>query len=212
MYRDEFPKHVGMAAIILTLILLLLAICVQKAQSQDKISEWQEAIVLCNFHNQSETTGFFVSKDGVIATTFHLIRSWYIFVDGYHIYVVPHGEERPYKAEVVGFNKSADILFLKINYKPKFWFKEFRHPEHGEKCIAMGLPYGWRIALEARITTLFKDIDILGIDRIPLPGASGSAILSEKGEVIGMLRAKYGVATITSGIHIKLGLQRIKKQ
>ena len=193
----------------LTLMLLILVAVPFGSVDRDIIVEWQKALVYCNYHSQSITTGFFVSPDGIIATALHLVKDWVIFVNGFHIFVVTHEKNRPYKARVLGFNQKQDILFLQINYRPKVWFDKFEDAKNGQACIALGFPYGWRIALEAKIITNFRS-ELMGIDKVPEKGASGSVILSGGGKVLGMLTHRYGYAGITPSIFIASGLKAIK--
>lgn len=195
---------------LLILTFLLLSISLFADVDRDTIIKWQKGIVYCNYHSKALTSGFFISKDGIIVTTFHLVRDWILFVDGFHIYVVTHEKDKPYKAEILGFNRKADILFLKIDYKPEVWFDEFDQAKNGQRCIALGFPYGWRTGIEAKIITHFQ-YEWLGIDRIPLKGASGSLILSEEGKIFGMLTKRYGLAFVVPGILIKNGLTKIKE-
>jgi len=53
----------------------------------------------------------------------------------------------------------------------------------------MGFPYGWRAPIEARMIT-HNRINLLGVDKEPLAGASGSVILSEEGKYMGMVTKK----------------------
>lgn len=195
----------------LFILLPLISLLYSSNVDRDQIVEWQKGIVYVNYHSKAVASGFFISGDGIIATPFHLIQEWVIFVDGFHIFVVTHEKDAPHKAEIVGFNQKADILFLKIDYKPRMWFGEFEQAKNGQRCVALGFPYGWRTAIEAKIITHFRE-EWLGIDRIPQRGASGSLILSEKGKVLGMLTKRFGLSFIVPGILIKNGLIKIRKE
>lgn len=192
-------------------ILLLLILAGLGAPDLEKRLEWQKAIVYLNYHSKSVTSGFFVSE-GIIVAPFHLIQDWVIFVDGFHIFAITYRKDKFYKTEIIGYNQSADLLFLRIlGYKAEFWFSEFEYPKAGDDCFVLGYPKGWQFGKRAKVITHFRS-SFLGIDIIPVEGASGSAVISEKGKIFGMLTKRFGYAIITPGIKIQNGLKLAKKE
>lgn len=175
--------------------------------SEQQIERWQKGICYLNFNNQVETSGFFVSKDGMIATVYHLLRGWNIFTVNFPVYVYcPDKEVR--KARVLEFSQKADLLLLQVDYKPQTWFDEFIQPEVNQQCIALGFPYGWFAAREGRII-FHPRHSIMGINIIAIPGSSGSVVLSEDGKVLGMITKKYALTAIVTGTAIKGTIKKV---
>lgn len=206
--------------ILVPLLVLLLFVA---SVDRTTLLEWRKGIVHLNYNNQKFASGWFATKDGIIVGPHHLIKGTAVFVDHFPIIVTDHKKET-YKAKTVGFY-SDDIMFLRIEarladptrrkyepfrYNPEYWFAEYEEPELYQECVAMGFPYGWRVALSAKIMDNMG-LEILGIDRIPLEGASGSVILSEQGNYMAMLTNRFGYAQIVPGVLIKNALTRLKE-
>lgn len=181
----------------------------QPEPSRENILEWRKAIVLLNYHGLNECSGFFVSEDGIIATTFHLIVGWHVFVDHQKVIAVTY-DKKTYHAKMIGFERRADLLFLKVDYKPKFYFSKFAVGKKYEDCVVMGYPKGWSGYEEAKLLSHFK-YDALGVSKAPITGASGSVVLKSDGSVLGMVKGEYGKGILTPAISIGNGLKRLRK-
>lgn len=178
---------------------------------KNKILEWQKGVVYLNYDNQAEATGFFVSPDGIIAGPYHVIQGWDIFADSFHIYVVPYRKLNVYKAEILYKSRKRDLILIKIDFKPEVWFDKFENPVEGESVIVLGHPFGWRFGKEAEIILHLRE-EVLGLNIIPLSGASGSVVLSKKGKVKGMLTKKFGYSIIIHSVFIKNAIKKIKER
>lgn len=180
----------------------------QPEQKRENILEWRKAIVLLNYHSLNECSGFFVSDDGIIATTFHLIKGWHIFVDHYKIIAVTY-DKKTYHAKIEAFSIQKDILFLKIDYKPEFYFSKFAIGKKYEDCVIMGYPKGWSGYEQAKLLSHFK-YDALGVSETPIQGESGSVVLRADGSVLGMVKSIYGKGILIPAISIRNGLKMLK--
>ena len=177
---------------------------------RDTLIKWQKGIVKCNYHSLAVTTGFIINDSPcIVATAFHLIQDDIDFVDGYHIYVKTY-DGKVLQAKVLYFERKSDLLLLQIDYIPEFWFQEYENPKHGQPCVALGLPYDWSVALEAKIITN-RSFEVVGIDRVMVPGSSGSVVVSEEGKILGMAVAVWGYTRITPGIIIKNALGQVMR-
>jgi len=210
-YRD--PNRGFVLFLLMTFILLMMTICskiLYPAQDSSLVYKWKKALVEVSYDNKKFCTGWFASKDGIIVTVFHVIEGWFDIAKD-RIYVRIGGKDgMVYRAEILAFkNKAIDILFLKIDYKPEVWLDEFDMPEPGQNCIALGYPYFWEVALTAKVIRNMW-YDVLGLDRIDFPGASGSVVLSEDGKVLGMITRSMGFPSFVVSHYIKVGLERLK--
>ena len=216
MYHD--PNWQMAKLIMLIVILLLMALCSEflcpsQGVAQIPDPKWWGAICQVNYDNECLTTGFFVSKDGIIVTPLHLFRGGWIEVAKDQIWVrvnIGRSDEAGYKARVIAWrDKGIDILFLKIDYRPKFWFDKFAIPKAGMNCIALGYPLDWEGILEAKIIEN-RQYHVLGLNQASFSGASGSVVLDYEGRILGMVIKQYGYLVITHSHFIKSGLQKIK--
>jgi len=222
-YRSE-PNKLGLALLLMFLLLgvsclvTFLNPATSEVVDRDTLIQWQKGLVYLNYDNRVFCTGWFI-QENIIVAPFHLIDGWVSFVDHFHIIVMDYKRDT-YKAEIVGFKSTADILFLRIShkledgkyvrvgYKAEHFFPEYEQPQLYMDCVAMGFPYGWRSAVETKIISHFGQ-NWLGTDIIALKGSSGSVILTTKGKYMAMLTKRYGKAYVVPGILIKNGLENI---
>lgn len=196
--------------ILIMLMLTILAKLLNPAQDSSLVYRWKKALVEVSYDNKKFCTGWFASKDGIIVTVFHVVEGWFDLGRD-RIYVRIGGQRgRVYKARVLAFmNRGADILFIRVDYKPEVWLDEFEMPHAEQDCIALGYPYFWEVALRAKVIRNMW-YDVMGIDRIDFPGASGSVVLSKEGKVLGMITRHMGFPSFTVSHYIQQGLERLK--
>jgi len=145
-------------------------------------------------------TGFIISTDGYILTNYHVIE--YSAEYGYDLTVMTYdGSEYP--AEIIGFESSNDVAVIKIDATglTPVTFGNSNDIKVGEAVYAIGNPLGELTftqttgsisALDRVIKTdAYTSINMFQIDAAVNNGNSGGPVYNAKGEVIGIVTAKY---------------------
>jgi len=175
-------------------------------------------------------TGFLVSADGLVATSNHVIE------DGRSIQFNFKGQK--YDARKVAQDEANDLAILKI--EGEFPYLEIRGSEDagiGEETFTVGFPNPAVQGFEPKMTTgVISSLSGIQDDptcyqiSVPVqPGNSGGPLLTQKGDVIGIIKAKLnprvGLATANAlpenvnyavksdylNILIKLAKAKVKK-
>lgn len=146
-------------------------------------------------------SGFIISENGYIITNYHVIE--YAYTGGQDVNVILHDGTR-YAASIVGVEESNDIAVLKIdavNLTPAS-FGDSDSLSVGETVYAVGNPLGELefsmstghvSALDRAIKTgeSADSINMFQIDAAVNSGNSGGPVYNVRGEVIGVVTAKY---------------------
>ncbi len=150
-------------------------------------------------------SGFIVTADGYIITNYHVIEDAY--KGGYDITVMLYNGDS-YTASIVGFEKDNDIAVLKIDAEGlnPVTIGDSDAMVVGETAYAVGNPLGELAytmtkgmvsALDREIsstdsqTGVITTINMFQIDAAVNSGNSGGPVYNSKGEVIGVVTAKY---------------------
>ena len=159
-----------------------------------------------NFFGQTSSaavsgSGFILSADGYILTNYHVIE--YAHKGGYAVTVMLHDGSR-YEASIVGTEESNDIAVLKIEATGLTPVKlgDSDAIAVGDGVHAVGNPLGELefsmtngnvSALDRVITTETngEPISMFQIDAAVNSGNSGGPVYNDRGEVIGVVTAKY---------------------
>ncbi|MBO5976778.1 MAG: trypsin-like peptidase domain-containing protein [Oscillospiraceae bacterium] len=150
-------------------------------------------------------SGFIISPDGYILTNFHVIED--AAKGGYEISVLTHdGSE--YIASIVGYEADNDVAVLKIAAENLSAVTIGNSDEMyvGDSVFAVGNPLGeleytmtggMVSALDRDISTYdsatgsYTTINMFQIDAAVNSGNSGGPVYNAKGQVIGIVTAKY---------------------
>ena len=146
-------------------------------------------------------SGFILSADGYILTNYHVIE--YAHKGGYAVTVMLHDGTR-YEASIVGTEESNDIAVLKIEATglTPVTLGDSDAIVVGDEVHAVGNPLGELefsmtnghvSALDRVITTEANgdEINMFQIDAAVNSGNSGGPVYNNRGEVIGIVTAKY---------------------
>ncbi len=150
-------------------------------------------------------SGFIVTENGYIVTNYHVIQAAY--EGGYDVSVMLYNGET-YPAEIIGFEKSNDIAVLKIEASGLSAANLGSSDSLlvGETVYAIGNPLGELSfsltsgsvsALNRKITTtdsttqLTSTNNMFQIDAAVNEGNSGGPVYNDRGEVVGIVTAKY---------------------
>lgn len=154
----------------------------------------------------SQGTGFFINNKGCILTNYHVISK------GNLITILTNNNE--YDCDIVYANENDDIAILKVRdslLKTPFLSFSINESEVGEVVFTLGYPLASTMGKELKfsdgiINSLkgFKDDPRYMQFSAPIdPGSSGGPILNKSGNLIGLVTAKYTVAT-NAGYGLKL--------
>ena len=155
-------------------------------------------------------SGFIVTDNGYIVTNYHVIQAAY--EGGYEVSVLLYNGES-FKADIVGFEKDQDLAVLKINVEglPAALLGDSDTIRVGDAAYAIGNPLGELnfsmssgsvSALNRQITTYDemtgKQITnhMFQIDAAVNSGNSGGPVYNDRGEVVGIVTAKYADAGV----------------
>lgn len=146
----------------------------------------------------------FALNDGYVVTNFHVVDN----AKRIDIYGVNGNINIPYKASVVGVDRSNDLALLKIEDTD---FKGFGSVPYkvntsisdvGEDVFVLGYPLTTTMGNEVKLTngiissrTGYEgDLSLYQISAPIQPGNSGGPVFNIKGELIGIVCAKHGGA------------------
>ena len=139
-------------------------------------------------------TGFFIRKDGLIATNGHVVEG------ATDITVQVGEEERVYRGMVVGKDDATDLALLQIEADQSFPVLPLGDSEHlevGEWVVAIGNPFGLSRSVTTGIVSYKgrRDVnpsgrpgyyDFIQTDAAINPGNSGGPLLDARGAVVGI--------------------------
>ncbi len=145
-------------------------------------------------------SGFIISSDGYIVTNYHVIQ--YAVESGFSLTVMMYNGES-YPAEVIGSEPDNDLAVIKIDATglDAVTMGSNDTMQVGEEVYAVGNPLGELVytmtngivsALDREIQVdETTSINMFQIDAAVNPGNSGGPLYNAKGEVIGIVSAKY---------------------
>ncbi|MEG1460846.1 MAG: trypsin-like peptidase domain-containing protein [Oscillospiraceae bacterium] len=155
-------------------------------------------------------SGFIVTSDGYIVTNYHVIKNAYL--GGYKISVMLN-DGSSHEAKIVGGEEQFDLAVLKIDAKglDAATLGDSASMKVGETVHAIGNPLGELAftmtsgtvsALDRKITTSDRETgttvtnNMFQIDAAVNDGNSGGPVYNSRGEVIGIVTAKYSSAGV----------------
>ncbi len=150
------------------------------------------------FNRPSLGSGFIVSEQGHVMTSYHVIAD----VDEIQ---VTRSDGKSYRAEVVGSDLAVDLTILKITGRenevfPALPLGDSDKVQVGEMVFAIGNPFGLSesvtrgiiSAKERRLTD--ADTEFFQTDAVINPGSSGGPLVNLRGEVVAINASIYSGA------------------
>ncbi|MGI9345126.1 MAG: Do family serine endopeptidase [Gammaproteobacteria bacterium] len=143
---------------------------------------------------RSEGSGFIVSKDGYIVTSFHV-------VDGADKIIVSLQDRRELTAEIVGLDQATDLALLKVEAEnlPYTVFGDSDALHVGQQVVAIGSPFQLNFSVTAGVisalgravesnnrSAIGRYVPFIQSDVATNPGNSGGPLYSMDGRVIGV--------------------------
>ena len=193
-----FSLKTAVILVVLVSILLVFAVislCLQLfggKKSEDLYKTAERSTVNIRAYDVSGSytgmaTGFFVSADGQIATSYHVIDNSMSFVaylsDGSTYQIT----------EILACDKAADLAIVKIEKTDCIPLKIASNlPEIGEKIYTLGNPYGYTNTFSEGIVSAVRNVNDIASIQFSAPisgGNSGGALLNAHGEVVGVVRS-----------------------
>lgn len=163
-------------------------------------------VTYSNFFGMSSSSavsgsGFIVTENGYIITNYHVIE--YAYTGNREVTVMLHDGTR-YSASIIGVEESNDIAVLKIDAAnlTAATFGDSDSLTVGETVYAVGNPLGelefsmstGHISALDRVISTSENADSVNmfqIDAAVNSGNSGGPVYNSRGEVIGVVTAKY---------------------
>ncbi len=149
-------------------------------------------------------SGVIIHEDGYILTCYHVIEN------ASEVYVTLSDGVSVYEASAVGSDEASDLAVLKIQPKAEQPLTAAKHGKSGylvvgERVVAIGNPLGTLggtvtdgiiSATERTITTENGTMTLLQTNAAINSGNSGGGLFNLKGELIGIVNAKYAASGV----------------
>ena len=138
--------------------------------------------------NDYQGSGFFISRDGVAVSNYHVFQGTGI---GYEQILLSDGSKRKVK-EVIAKSSVDDIIVFRVEGNGKTFNCipiAKQTPRVGEKAYAIGSPRGLENTFSSGEISQIRGDNLLQIN-VPIDhGSSGGVLLNAKGEAIGITSA-----------------------
>ncbi|MET0960298.1 MAG: serine protease [Psychrobacillus psychrotolerans] len=171
-----------------------------KLSAQEDIARYKEAVVVV-LTDDSKGTGFSISREGQILTNYHV-------VDDNKSVIVGFPEAGRFKADVIQTYPSIDLAILQVDEKDLPYLELAEKPSYafGDPITFIGNPLNFTgIANEGTLIDFYQlsdwEVPVMMMEAPVYRGNSGSPVLNEEGQVIGIV-----FATLDHDEHGKVGL------
>lgn len=157
--------------------------------------------------------GTIVSPDGLIVTNEHVVHG------AQSILVSVVGQDRPYKATVLGRDRTADLALLKIPAATPSHFdlNATADVQYGEFVLAFGSPFGLGHSVSFGIvSTALRETDYgpyryIQTDAPVNPGNSGGPLVDLHGNLVGINTLIYSFSGGSEGVGFALPLATVRR-
>ena len=162
-------------------------------------------------------SGVIISEDGFIVTNNHVVA-------GATEIEVTVGDNKTFKADIVGTDPATDVALLKIDAKglPTIPMGDSDQLRLGEWVLAIGSPYGLTSTITAGIVSAkgrsmpnysgeFKIESFIQTDSAVNPRNSGGALVNIKGELVGINTAIISQTGSYAGYSFAIPVNMVKK-
>ncbi len=159
-----------------------------RLSAQEDIAHYKKSVVIV-LTDDSKGTGFSIASDGTILTNYHVI-------EGNDTVTVGFPEDGRFKATVVHTYPSVDLAVLEIDGEnlPHLDLAEQPTYKEGDPITFIGNPLSFTgIANEGKIIEYYQlndwDVPVMMMEAPVYRGNSGSPVLDDEGQVIGVVFA-----------------------
>ena len=141
-------------------------------------------------------TGFFVSRDGLLMTNYHVVANVIQYPRQYRIDYVTAARQHG-QAQIVSVDIVHDLALLATEETPEvvFSLNDYTEPQHGSRVYSLGNPHDLGFTLvEGTYNGLLKDslYERIHFTGSINPGMSGGPAVTEAGRIIGVNVATAG--------------------
>ena len=158
-------------------------------------------------------TGTIVSPDGLIVTNEHVVQG------AQTILVSVAGQDRPYKAKVLGRDRTTDLALLKIpaSTPSHFDLNASADVRYGEFVLAFGSPFGFAHSVSFGIVssplreTDYGPYRYIQTDAPVNPGNSGGPLVDLQGNLVGITTLIYSLSGGNEGVGFALPLPAVRR-
>lgn len=171
-----------------------------RLSAQEDVARYKEAVVVI-LTEDSKGTGFSISENGTILTNYHI-------VEGEKSVTVGFPEDGRFRADVIETYPSIDLAILKVDEEdlPFLVLSENPSYELDDPITFIGNPLKFTgIANEGSLIDFHQlsdwDVPVMMMEAPVYRGNSGSPVLNEEGQVIGIV-----FANLNHDEHGKVGL------
>ena len=213
-------KH--LVAIITVLIVIVSGSCI--CTSQKPSNQWGQiiqqsntaitSITICTVTDSSVPvfagSGFFISSNGYLATSYHVISQALEQPEIWNIWAYINERDK-LSVEVIALNTSHDIAILKVEANDLDYLEledEF-FASQGDNIITIGNAYPFMSSVTPGIVSKIYKKDSLHIIQMTAPvnpGCSGGPIINSRGKVIGIVTA---IAPSYNGIYFGVDIHSL---
>lgn len=140
-------------------------------------------------HNMYQGSGFFINKDGLAVSNYHVFKGTGIGKEGIKL----TGSDKIYKVEeVIMSSEKEDFILFRVNVSNTVFIPVARYkPNVGEKVYAIGSPRGLENTFSSGEVSQWRDNNLMQISALIDHGSSGGALINEYGEAIGITSGTF---------------------
>lgn len=179
----------------------------KKSNGSNKRLDGSEIFEKCNsavfmiIGSNVQGSGFFLSKDGLAISNYHVIKELY---SGNDVVVLSNGD-RYSIIEVIKYSESYDYAVFTTTCKHTNYLNMTRiSPKVGDKVFTIGSPRGLQNTLSSGEISQIRDKYIMQINTPIDHGSSGGALINEYGDVIGITTAGFEQSNANLNFAIKI--------
>lgn len=178
----------------------------EELSTQPTIQLYKDSVVHVQ-RNGSKGTGFFYGEEGQILTNHHVAEG-----EGALVVTTVNGEK--YQADIVHEDESLDLALLTIETDRSHEALPLSDVgvSDQQSVYIIGNPLLYdQIAITGQITEHAEQYDAIQIDASIFQGHSGSPVISESGEVVGVVYAKTipGFASDQDSVGLAIPIERV---
>lgn len=156
----------------------------EQLSQEEMIQQLKQAVVTIQ-GSGSKGTGFVITSDGYILTNHHVVENMFPIMVSF-----PNGDR--FSGEIVEQNEQFDLALLKVSGSnlPYITLSK-QNGQVDERIIVIGNPLlHTQIVNDGYILEQSSGYDVLKISAPIYPGNSGSPVITEDGEVVGVVYAR----------------------
>lgn len=156
----------------------------------------------------NQGSGFFISKDGILVTNYHIIEKANAAV------IIDDNNNRYYNPYIIGYDKSKDIAILKLkeNVTDVSYCKlgDSSLLKTGQKLYTVSSPYGEKNIISEGVVSEINNNSIKFTSEIAY-GSSGGTLLTPNGDAVGII-SQLNIDGKNTNVAIAINtLQSVKK-